>query len=29
MIGPVEGEQAIARIMGLTAEETRATLEDW
>ena len=29
MIGPVEGEQAIARIMGLTVEETRATLEEW
>ena len=29
MIGPVEGEQAIARIMGLSVEETRATLEEW
>ncbi len=24
VIGPVKGEQAIARIMGLTVEETRA-----
>ena len=29
VIGPVEGEQAIARIMGLSVEETRATLEEW
>ncbi len=28
-IGPVEGEQAIARIIGLCVEETRAMLEEW
>ena len=29
VIGPAEGEQAIARIIGLSVEEARATLEVW
>ena len=29
VIGPAEGEQAIARIVGLSVEEARATLEVW